>query len=124
MKLPKDDPSLECRGVSSLVWRHDNRLLVAGLWNGDLRCSAVTPQGRMRCLGNLRSPGAVIGGGSLMGDWCSVALEMTAVSGQQDQSLSVRACVFLPMSKWLVSTAPASAGGLGTLNVWDVYRDC
>lgn len=106
-------------GVSSLAWRSDGQILAAGLWNGDIRIFAVTSQGRSRYLGSLRSPGAVVGGGTLMGDWASIS---GAAPGNQDQSLSVRGCLFLP-DKWLVTTAPASAMGLGALNVWDVYRD-
>nr|CDS28735.2 hypothetical transcript [Hymenolepis microstoma] len=106
-------------GVSSLAWRSDGQILVAGLWNGDIRILAVTSQGRARCLGSLRSPGAVVGGGTLMGDWASIS---GAAPGNQDQSLSVRGCLFLP-NNWLVTTAPASAMGLGALNIWDVYRD-
>ncbi|KAM3188170.1 hypothetical protein ACTXT7_000834 [Hymenolepis weldensis] len=106
-------------GVSSLAWRSDGQVLAAGLWNGDIRIFAVTSQGRSRYLGSLRSPGAVVGGGTLMGDWASIS---GAAPGNQDQSLSVRGCLFLPY-KWLVTTAPASAMGLGALNVWDAYRD-
>ena len=109
--------------MSSLAWRKDGRLIIVGQWNGDIRCFAATPQGSARCLGYLRSPGAVVGGGTLLGDWSSVstsASQGTPVG--QDQSLSVRGAIFLP-SKWLITTAPASAGGFGTLNVWDVYRN-
>lgn len=115
-------PRIKCNafdGVSSLAWRIDGQILVAGLWNGDIRCFTVTSRGRAQDLGSLRSPGAVVGGGTLMGDWASVS---AAAPGNQDQSLSVRGCLFLP-DKWLITTAPASAMGLGALHVWNLYRD-
>ncbi|KAL5107057.1 NF-kappa-B inhibitor-interacting Ras-like protein 2 [Taenia crassiceps] len=121
-RCTKQPPSSEPHGTSSLTWRNDGRLLAAGQWNGDIRCFAVTHKGCARCLGNLRSPGAVVGGGTLLGDWSSISTDPSKLNpADRDQSLSIRGALFLP-SRWLITTAPASAGGLGILNVWDVYR--
>uniref|UniRef100_A0A5K3EQB7 WD_REPEATS_REGION domain-containing protein n=1 Tax=Mesocestoides corti TaxID=53468 RepID=A0A5K3EQB7_MESCO len=118
-------PKSSAHGISAVCWRRDGLLVAGGQWNGDIRCFSVASQGRARCLGDLRSPGAVVGGGTLMGEWSSVSGGTQTSSGdqqQQQQSLCVRSCLFLP-SNWLITTAPASAGGAGALHVWDVYRD-
>ncbi|BHF79058.1 hypothetical protein SprV_0602217500 [Sparganum proliferum] len=128
-------------GVSALAWRDDGKLLAVALWNGDVRLLATSPT-RLRFLGTLVSPGAVLGGGCLLGEWASlsstavtpVPTEVADASSADDANksqpkdtdqltLSVRACLFMPSPlHWLLTTSPAAAGGAGAFNAWDVYR--
>lgn len=119
----RDKLPVRSSGVSSLVWRPDNRILAIGQWDGDIRLveSRYMKNWRVFHLGWLASLGA-IDSGELLGDWAATTVKEPHGPIIDQQSTTVRAMLFTPESHWLISAAPASAGAVGSLLVWDVYR--
>ncbi|VDP86488.1 unnamed protein product [Echinostoma caproni] len=110
-------------GTSSLLWRPDHRILAVGQWDGEIRLveTRYTDRWRVYHLGWLASLGA-IDSGELLGDWAATTIQQPHGPIIDQQSTTVRALLFTHESHWLISAAPASAGAVGSLLVWDVYR--
>ncbi|THD21429.1 hypothetical protein D915_007468 [Fasciola hepatica] len=110
-------------GVSSMMWRSDARILAIGQWDGDIRLIETkhTRNWRVHQLGWLASLGA-IDSGELLGEWAATTVREPHGPIIDQQSTTVRALLFTPESHWLISSAPASAGAVGSLLLWDVYR--
>ncbi|CAH8584297.1 unnamed protein product [Dicrocoelium dendriticum] len=110
-------------GISSVAWRPDGRIVAIGQWNGHLQLAEFTGGSRLalRNLGWLTSLGG-LGEGELLGDWAATSVTKPHGPQVDQKSTSIRCCVFTTHSHWLISAAPANAGALGSLLVWDVYR--
>ncbi|KAF5400696.1 NF-kappa-B inhibitor-interacting Ras protein 1 [Paragonimus heterotremus] len=111
-------------GIACVAWRADGRIVALGQWDGRLRLiesrrNIHSP--KLRCLGWLTSLGG-LGESELLGDWAATTVTQPHGPIVDQRSTTIRSCVFTPNSNWLISAAPANAGAVGSLLVWDVYR--
>ncbi|CAL8103616.1 unnamed protein product [Calicophoron daubneyi] len=117
-------PVSENCGISSFAWRSDGKILAVGQWNGEIRLFEAVWQktkAKLRPFGCLTSLGGLNEGG-LLGEWASTTVSKPHGPTVDQQSTSIRACLFTPVSNWLITAAPANAGAVGSILVWDVYR--
>ncbi|TNN14776.1 hypothetical protein EWB00_001937 [Schistosoma japonicum] len=112
-------------GISCLAWRNNGRLLAVGQWDGQIRLIQVVQSKskrlKLKSLGFLTSIGG-LNEGSLIGEWGSTTLTQPHGPNIDQQSKQIRSCTFTKQSNFLITSVPASAGALGSLLVWDVYR--